>query len=72
MIDEYKIEIPTGVIADLLCEWLVEHATDTYCITTQEKWNPGKVDWGAQYSHTVLVVRFTCEADALAFKMMWL
>ena len=72
MIDEYRVEVKSGIIDDIVCEWLAEHATDSYCIATQEKWNPGRVDWGAQYSHTVLVVRFNSESDATAFKLRWL
>ncbi len=68
---EYFVAIKGGKLGDLECDWLVENTTDTYTITVQEKWNPGKCGNSAQYSHTELVVRFVDETDATAFKLRW-
>ena len=68
----YIVEIQHGTLDDLVCDWLVENTTDTYTIDIQDKWNAGKdMTHGAQYSHSVLVLRFLSEEDALAFKLRW-
>lgn len=66
------VEIACGVISDLECEWLAENTTDTYTIDIQDKWNAGRENHGAQYSHSVLVIRFLSDIDATAFKLRWL
>jgi len=71
MIEEYRVDIEGGLLNDIVCDWLSENTTDTYTISVQEKWNPGKVDWSAMYSRSILIIRFCAEEDALAFKLRW-
>ncbi len=71
MITDYIVEIECGTISNPECEWLAENTTDTYTVGIQDKWNAGFQNHGAQYSHSVLVIRFLSDVDAAAFKLRW-